>query len=476
MSIQNSDAVAPEARAVGEEMRAIRQSARVSVEQVEADLRIKAKYIEAMEAGDTGAMPARVYADGYLRNYAHYVGLDPAETVRRFYGGEARTAGPLPVQAPPPRKGSSLDEALAGTGPSRRSGGGRALAAVLALAVVGAGGFGAYHGYAYARDAGWLPAALSGGPSEPVETAAADREAGTQRVAARPDETPEPEVPAAAEEKAEPPKPEVVEVVGDEPASRGARPGQLGYARAGATPYWQAKPPALEPVDGPVDEIARERDAAPEERPSRITDTSRAEATTDADAARIAAEARRALLGALDTPVATPAPADTAQDAARSGEADPLAATAPADVAEAVVTPLDPEAQPLVTLGLTPDEQPVPGIGPVVVADPLLDPVQPAPAQPSQPPRRFALHAVSDTWVQVQDAAGGVAYTGIMSAGETYTIPDQPGLSLKTGNAGGLLIEVAGERFGPLGGTGEVMRRVPLDPASVRSTYRVAGQ
>ena len=56
------------ARTLGDTFRATRTSAGVSVEQVESDLRIKAKYIEAIENGDTVALPSRAYIDGFLRN------------------------------------------------------------------------------------------------------------------------------------------------------------------------------------------------------------------------------------------------------------------------------------------------------------------------------------------------------------------------------------------------------------------------
>jgi len=76
--------------------------------------------------------------------------------------------------------------------------------------------------------------------------------------------------------------------------------------------------------------------------------------------------------------------------------------------------------------------------------------------------------------VQVTDAIGNVAYTGILSPGEAYNIPEQQGLRLKTGNAGGLFIEVDGLRFGPLGSNGAVMRNVVLNPGAVRASFTLS--
>jgi cytoskeleton protein RodZ len=51
----------------------------------------------------------------------------------------------------------------------------------------------------------------------------------------------------------------------------------------------------------------------------------------------------------------------------------------------------------------------------------------------------------------------------VLAVGETYTVPDEPGLFLRIGNAGGLTISVDGKALPPLGRMGE-RKSFILDP------------
>jgi len=51
---------------------------------VEADIKIRHKYLEAMENEDFGILPGRVYVKGFLKNYARYLGLD-ADDILSLY-------------------------------------------------------------------------------------------------------------------------------------------------------------------------------------------------------------------------------------------------------------------------------------------------------------------------------------------------------------------------------------------------------
>lgn len=51
-----------------------------------------------------------------------------------------------------------------------------------------------------------------------------------------------------------------------------------------------------------------------------------------------------------------------------------------------------------------------------------------------------------------------------MKQGESYNVPNQPGLTLVVGNAGGLDLTVDGAPVPKLGDTGRVVRNVSLDP------------
>ena len=55
----------------------------------------------------------------------------------------------------------------------------------------------------------------------------------------------------------------------------------------------------------------------------------------------------------------------------------------------------------------------------------------------------------------------------VLRAGDSYQVPNQSGLTLLTGNAGGLEIEVDGTVLGALGPVGTVRRNVALEPAGL---------
>ncbi len=77
---------------------------------------------------------------------------------------------------------------------------------------------------------------------------------------------------------------------------------------------------------------------------------------------------------------------------------------------------------------------------------------------------RIEVRALSDSWIQIRDGvARRLLVTRLLRAGDTYVVPDQPGLTLLTGNAGALEILVDGEAVKPIGEEGAVRRNVVLD-------------
>jgi cytoskeletal protein RodZ len=79
-------------------------------------------------------------------------------------------------------------------------------------------------------------------------------------------------------------------------------------------------------------------------------------------------------------------------------------------------------------------------------------------------PSRVVVEVIADSWVQVRDASGELLLTQVLQRGDTYRAPDEEGLSLLTGNAGGLNIFVDGKLMPSLGPSGAVRRDIPLDP------------
>ncbi|MEM9931783.1 MAG: DUF4115 domain-containing protein [Bacteroidota bacterium] len=76
---------------------------------------------------------------------------------------------------------------------------------------------------------------------------------------------------------------------------------------------------------------------------------------------------------------------------------------------------------------------------------------------------RVTITAAQPSWVEITRSNGSIVFTRVMEAGQTYTVPQEPGLSLVTGNAGGITLAVDGKALPPLGRPAQVVRGVSLD-------------
>src|SRR5664279_5158658 len=79
---------------VGDRLRDAREAKGVDLFRVERDTKIRSKFLAALEDGDFADLPGDVYARGFLRNYASYLGLD-ADEVEEEWRREAGTATPV---------------------------------------------------------------------------------------------------------------------------------------------------------------------------------------------------------------------------------------------------------------------------------------------------------------------------------------------------------------------------------------------
>ena len=84
-----------------EKLRAAREAAGLTLDDVSHTTLIDLKYLRAIEAGEEAELP-EAYVRAFIREYAAAIGLDPAE-VMRTYDQASRPAGPaaVPVQAAP---------------------------------------------------------------------------------------------------------------------------------------------------------------------------------------------------------------------------------------------------------------------------------------------------------------------------------------------------------------------------------------
>ena len=83
------------------------------------------------------------------------------------------------------------------------------------------------------------------------------------------------------------------------------------------------------------------------------------------------------------------------------------------------------------------------------------------------PPARIVVRADHDSWVEIRDDADAVLLQRVLRQGETFNVPDEPGLVMNTGNAGGVVIELDGRPLHSLGSLGVVKRGIQLDPAKL---------
>ena len=96
---------------LGKTLQKARQARGVTLEEVARETRISRRYLEALENENFGLLPAPVYARGFLRIYARYLGLEPAELMPLFpvgYIDEPRLDPWPKVKTPPTWPSSGL--------------------------------------------------------------------------------------------------------------------------------------------------------------------------------------------------------------------------------------------------------------------------------------------------------------------------------------------------------------------------------
>jgi transcriptional regulator with XRE-family HTH domain len=112
-------------QALGEILRQAREDMQLSLEEVERETRIRAKFLAALESGELSALPSDAHAKGFLRNYAQFLGLDAQAMLSRYDSarGSARTVtnnnATRPAPAPPAPRPAPLPEPDAPQGPLR---------------------------------------------------------------------------------------------------------------------------------------------------------------------------------------------------------------------------------------------------------------------------------------------------------------------------------------------------------------------
>ncbi|MBK8158750.1 MAG: DUF4115 domain-containing protein [Rhodospirillaceae bacterium] len=187
----------------------------------------------------------------------------------------------------------------------------------------------------------------------------------------------------------------------------------------------------------------------------------------------------------VPAPTAVAAPAPMAAPAAEAVVAQPPVVAATAIAPAALPEAVEPAAAPAAEPAASEEEAAASDVTPEPVqldqsngqtaaidqqsAEPAASdvPAEAAAAPVSAPGKRIVLRATKDSWVEIFDAQDEVVLQRILRAGETFAVPDQPGLTMNTGNAGGVVIELDGKARPALGSVGVVKRGVKLDPVSL---------
>jgi len=99
-----------------------------------------------------------------------------------------------------------------------------------------------------------------------------------------------------------------------------------------------------------------------------------------------------------------------------------------------------------------------------VAADPTAAAAATGDGLAGEPVGRVVVIARQESWVEVKAADGTPVFSKLLRAGERYGVPDQAGLMLTIGNAGGVDVALDGTVGPALGPVGVVRRDIPLSP------------
>ena len=403
-------------------MRASRLRCGEDLDVIAQVLRIRRRHLQAIEDGNFDQLPGTTYAVGFIRTYADYLGLDSDEVVRRFKGEQTLQPGKTP------KADLIFPSPMSETGIPRG-------AVVFLGVVIGVIAYGGWYSSTVDNDffKQWI---------EPVPA----------RLAAL--------LPGGAENDG----PDHSQAVAaDKPMSE----------PVAETTMSAAAPADMGSTAGQPDQTAAPAEAAPEPVPQAVTDQTQADQT---QADQTQADQTRPEPAAATEPAAAPAPMSETASAPPTPEAvaPAVAASAAAPVSE-TVRPPESIAQPVETAELPAPQAPAASDALALAAETSETTPTPAAVEVASTPAetaeaRIVLTAISDSWVEVREQGTDTWVWGkLLRAGESYAVPDRPDLKMKTGNAGGLTINVDGGSVPAVGASGEVVRNVLLDPERLKA-------
>jgi cytoskeleton protein RodZ len=152
-----------------------------------------------------------------------------------------------------------------------------------------------------------------------------------------------------------------------------------------------------------------------------------------------------------------------------SGLASAKPAPAPENASKPALAPLAPssvsaEQAPVQSKGVfQPSSVPQLPIPPPAVAAPSGN--NPASGALNAAPANMVIVAALRSWVEIRNVRGKILFSRVMEPGESWQLPDQPGLTITTGNAGGIEFIRNGVPGPPLGPSGSVVHSALITPS-----------
>ncbi len=386
------------------------------VADVAANLRIRRVYLQAIEEGRYAELPGTTYAVGFVRSYAEYLDLDSEFLVERFRSEIAGLDRKQSLHFPAPKPEGKLP------------GGALVVISVLLIALT-------YGGWYYANQNNLLDDLLrqtAGHTVADVPDAPRGNSDGNPAPAGETATAEIADVPRLDDDAAQPP------VTPPPPLGNSARqlsqtPRDLDRANEQVpAAEMAALPPQPEAARDAVAEPADDVQAEPAPGvPGRSADPSAPQATVAGEAVEPTVAEATEIAGAVEANAVAEPEAEIAAVATETPDSD---------------IPAAPDL---------PSESDDEGAGRVYGVGNVES--------------RVTLTATSDSWVQVRSADDNLLITRVLRAGDAYRVPNQQGLTLETGNAGGLAVTVDGRTAPPLGGSGIVLRGVSLEPQALLS-------
>lgn len=85
---------------IGQQLREAREAKSLTFEQVSREIRIRTRYLKALEEGNLGELPSAVHVRGFLRSYADFLDLNPDELLNTLRQPQTITPPETPSPTP----------------------------------------------------------------------------------------------------------------------------------------------------------------------------------------------------------------------------------------------------------------------------------------------------------------------------------------------------------------------------------------